>query len=203
MKETATDCRRIIPPTWSLGLSGKRAQKRYGKNADRSAFDGREELFQAYHQQWNSLLILRFASEIMNRTGVIFLPHGRDVVGFGQSGVVLPGGENANDRIRNIRIPLTEESLFKSVSEKRLPYKGRLAESRWNRFLVERLGRGWPGEVYAAPLMNEDRIVAILYCDNLPAQDAIGVTEELEAFIKVAGFAFERALLEEKSQRPE
>lgn len=149
-----------------------------------------------------TLLILRFASEIMNRA-VIFLTRREDILGLGQSGLVLPGSGNANERIRNIRIPLTEESIFKSVTEKKFPYKGKLAKSHWNQFLVEQLGGEWPAEVYVAPLMSEGRVIALLYGDNLPKQEGIGEIEGLEAFIKVSGFAFGRALLERRLQKPE
>jgi len=149
-----------------------------------------------------TLHILRFASEIMNRA-VIFLTRREDILGLGQSGLVLPGSGNVNERIRNIRIPLAEESIFKSVMEKKLPYKGKLAKGQWNQFLVEQLGGEWPAEVYVAPLMSEGRVIAILYGDNLPKQEDIGETEGLEAFIKVAGFAFGRALLERRLQKPE
>jgi Domain of unknown function (DUF4388) len=145
-----------------------------------------------------TLLILRFAGEIMNRA-LIFLTRKEDILGLGQSGIVLPGG-NVNERIRNIRIPLAEESIFKTVLEKRSPYKGKLPKSNWNQFLVEQLGGEWPSEVYVAPLMSEGRVIAILYGDNLHKQEAIGETEGLEAFIKVAGFAFGRALLERRLQ---
>lgn len=148
-----------------------------------------------------TLLILRFASEIMNRA-LIFLTRREDILGLGQSGIVLPGG-NVNERIRNIRIPLAEESIFRFVMDKKLPYKGKLPKSNWNQFLVEQLGGEWPTEVYVAPLMSEGRVIAILYGDNLPKQEAIGEIEGLEAFIKVAGFAFGRALLERRLQRPE
>jgi hypothetical protein len=148
------------------------------------------------------LLILRFASEIMNRA-VIFLAQGQEVFGLSQSGVVLPASGDANKRIREIRIPLAAESVFKSVAEKKAPYKGKLPESSWNRFLIERLGRGWPAEVYVAPLLNEDCIVGILYCDNLPASEAIGETEGLEDFIRVAGPAFGRSMFEGGLRIPE
>ena len=161
-----------------------------------------EELSKPSNGNEITLLILRFASEIMNRA-VIFLAPGQDILGLGQSGVVLPGGGNPNDRIRNIRIPLTEESVFRSVVEKKLSYKGKLTENHWNRVLVEHLGRGWPAEVYVAPLTDKGRIISVLYGDNLPTLDAIGETEGLEAFIKVAGFAFGRALFEGGLQRPE
>jgi len=145
-----------------------------------------------------TLLILRFASEIMNRV-LIFLTRKEDILGLGQSGIVLPGG-NVNERIRNIRIPLTEESVFETVLEKKAPYKGALPKNKWNQFLVEQLGGEWPSEVYVTPLMSEGRVIAVLYGDNLHQQDAIGETEGLEAFIKVAGFAFGRAVLERRLQ---
>jgi hypothetical protein len=150
-----------------------------------------EELSRPSTSSEVTLLILRFASEIMNRA-VIFLTRREDILGLGQSGLVLPGGGNANERIRNLRIPLAEESIFKFVMGKKLPYKGKLEINHWNEFLVERLGREWPVEVYVTPLINEGRVIAILYGDNLPKQEAIGETEGLETFVKVAAFKLQK-----------
>jgi hypothetical protein len=206
--------RQIQPAASELKRDGEKAQSRGIKDMkpDPIPMSGRrdaqlltlmvEELSRHTTGSEITLLILRFANEIMNRA-VIFLAQDQEILGFGQSGVVLPGGGNSNERIRNIRIPLTEESIFRSVMGKKLSYKGKLTEDRWNRVLVEQLGRGWPAEVYVAPLMYKDLVIAMLYGDNLPALDAISETEGLEAFIKVAGFSFGRALFEGGLQRPE
>lgn len=145
-----------------------------------------------------TLLVLRFASEIMNRA-VILLVRKDDVVGLGQFGLILPEG-SPQERVRSIRIPSSESSVFREVIEKKTTYKSQLPQSKWHQYFVDQLGKEWPAEVFVAPLICEGRVIAILYGDNIPHKDKIGDTEGLEAFIKVTGFAFGKALLERKLQ---
>lgn len=145
-----------------------------------------------------TLMILRFASEIMNRA-VLFLAKKEEVVGLGQFGLVLKD-ENANSRVRQIRIPLSEPSVFKEIVSKRHAYQGALQPCRWNNYLVEQLGGENPEESFVAPLVSNGLVIGLLYGDNLPRKEPIGDTEGLEAFIKVAGFAFGKAILERRLQ---
>jgi hypothetical protein len=143
-----------------------------------------------------TLLVLRFASEIMNRA-VILLVRKDDIVGLGQFGLVLPEG-SPQERVRSISIPLSDPSVFREVIEKKAAYKSQLPQSKWHQYFVDQLGKEWPAEIFVAPLICEGRVIAILYGDNIPTKEKIGDTEGLEAFIKVTGFAFGKALLERK-----
>lgn len=143
-----------------------------------------------------TLLVLRFASEIMNRA-VILLVRKEDIVGLGQFGLVLPEG-SPQERVRSISIPLSDPSVFREVIEKKAAYKSQLPQSKWHQYFVDQLGKEWPAEIFVAPLICEGRVIAILYGDNIPTKNKIGDTEGLEAFIKVTGFAFGKALLERK-----
>jgi len=143
-----------------------------------------------------TLLVLRFASEIMNRA-VILLVRKDDIVGLGQFGLVLPEG-SPQERVRSISIPLSDPSVFREVIEKKATYKSQLPQSKWHQYFVDQLGKEWPAEIFVAPLICEGRVIAILYGDNIPTKEKIGDTEGLEAFIKVTGFAFGKALLERK-----
>jgi hypothetical protein len=144
------------------------------------------------------LMILRFASEIMNRA-LVFLVRENEVVGLGQFGLVLKNG-SADHLIRNVRIPLDEPSCFKDVVANAQTFHGVLDKNAWNENLVKRLGGHWPLEVLIAPLISDGKVIAILYGDNAPRQQKIENTEGLEAFIRVAGFAFGKAILERKLQ---
>jgi hypothetical protein len=145
-----------------------------------------------------TLMVLRFASEIMSRA-VILLVRRDDVVGLGQFGLVLPD-DSPQERVRSIRIPLSDPSIFKGVVDKKATYKGALPQSKWHQYFVDQLGKEWPAEVFVAPLIAERRVIAILYGDNNPGKEKIADTEGLEAFIKVTGFAFGKALLERRLQ---
>lgn len=145
-----------------------------------------------------TLMILRFASEMMSRA-VIFLVRKDDIVGLGQFGLSFPKAEE-QERIRSVRIPLSAASALKDAAENKKVYKGALYENEWHRYLIDHLGKEWPEEVFIAPLICEGRTIAVLYGDNVPNRKPIAETEGLEAFIKVAGFAFGKALLERKLQ---
>ena len=143
------------------------------------------------------LLILRFASEILNRT-LIFLIKKDETMGWGQCGIALPG-KSSDDEIRKIKIPLSENSVFKICLNSKNRFKGRLETNKWNSEVIHRLGGDWPDEVIVAPIISEGRVIAFLYGDNVPLNNTIGETEGLETFIKVAGFAFGKVRAEKKN----
>jgi hypothetical protein len=149
-----------------------------------------------------TLMVLRFASEMMNRA-IVFLVRQRDLVGLGQFGLRV--GEDAQEYVKTLRIPLNEPSIFQQVVDQKTAWRGPLESGKWHQYLADKLGGQWPTEVFIAPLICESRVIALLYGDNLPADEVIGETEGLEAFIKVAGVAFGKALLERKlldAQKP-
>jgi len=146
-----------------------------------------------------TLLVLRFASEVMNRA-IIFLVRSEDILGLGQFGVQVKDDESADEKIREVQIPLNEPSIFKEVIAKKGGYKGTLSQNKWHRYFLDQIGGGWPKEVFLTPLLNGTEVIALLYGDNLPAQTPIPETEGLEAFVRVAGFAFGKAKLERKLQ---
>lgn len=145
-----------------------------------------------------TLLVLRFASEVMNRA-IIFLVRRDDILGLGQFGLQLKE-ESADEKIREVQIPLSEASLFREVIAKRSSYKGGISQDKWHRYFLDQIGGGWPKEVFLTPLLNGSEVIALLYGDNLPHQTPIAETEGLEAFVRVAGFAFGKAKLERKLQ---
>ena len=86
------------------------------------------------------LLILRFASELMNRA-VIFLVKDEEIVGLGQFGIELPRTA-ADERVRRMKIPLTAESVFRLGLREKAPLKTCLGNGRWDTYLREQLDRG-------------------------------------------------------------
>jgi Domain of unknown function (DUF4388)/Response regulator receiver domain len=140
-----------------------------------------------------TLLILRFAAEIMNRAA-IFLTTEREAIGLGQFGMENEGPNAVN--IRKVRIPLNGPSIIKQVVGEKLPFKGKLEDNEINNFLVRGLGGEHPHEIYVAPIVSRGRVAAILLGDNLPRHQPIGNTEMLEIFLAQAGMAMEKALLE-------
>jgi hypothetical protein len=142
------------------------------------------------------LLILRFASELMNRA-VIMLVKDEEIVGLGQFGIELED-ESADVRVRNTRLPKAEQHVFTDALQTFTPYHRAPADTEWNSYLFNQLGGGRPDEVFIGPLISEGRVVAVLYGDNYPEKKSIGDTESLEIFLSQAGLAMEKALLERR-----
>ena len=145
------------------------------------------------------LLILRFASELMNRA-VILLVKEEEIVGLGQFGIEL-NGDSADVRVRNVKLPREEDHLFEDALQSFSPYRSTAKKSEWNDYFFEQLGGQRPGEVFVGPLVSEGRVVAVLYGDNLPDEKPIGDTEALEIFLSQAGLAMEKALLERRMSK--
>lgn len=142
------------------------------------------------------LLILRFASELMNRA-VILLVKENEIVGLGQFGIEL-AGESADIRVRNTKLPKSAEHVFTEALKTFTPCCIQPQQTEWNDYLFNHLGGKRPKEVFVGPLISEGRVVAVLYGDNLPEEKPIGDTESLEIFLSQAGLAMEKALLERR-----
>jgi hypothetical protein len=142
------------------------------------------------------LLVLRFASEFMNRA-VIFIVKAEEVAGLGQFGIEDCIG-SADSKIRNMKIPRRDNSLFNQVIETQISVKINLDDSFWNRYLFGKLGGGLPTEVFVGPIVSEGKVVALLYGDNLPEKKPIGDTDSLEIFLSQAGLAMEKVLLQRR-----
>lgn len=143
-----------------------------------------------------TLLILRYASEVVNRA-VLFMAKKDEVRGLGQFGIELKG-VSADQVVRNIRIPLAQPSIFKEVIENRRTCAGPLEANDNNNYLVNELGGAMPEEAVAIPLVVENKVALIVYGDNLPERRKIKGLETLEIFMSQAGVALEKALLEKK-----
>ncbi len=142
------------------------------------------------------LLILRFASELMNRA-VILLVKDEEIVGLGQFGIELQG-ESADVRVRHTKMTKTDSHIFTEALQSFSPYHREPKHTEGNDYFFNQLGGDRPTEVFVGPLISEGRVVAVLYGDNLPAEKPIGDTESLEIFLSQAGLAMEKALLERR-----
>ncbi len=144
-----------------------------------------------------TLLILRYASEVVNRA-ILFMAKKDEVRGLGQFGIELESGKSPDQVVRNIRIPLNAPSLFRSVIESRRTHLGPLEPEELNRYFVNEVGGAMPETVLALPLIVDNKIALIVYGDNLPERKSIKGVETLEIFMNQAGMALEKALLERK-----
>jgi len=143
-----------------------------------------------------TLLILRYASEVVNRA-ILFMVKKDEVRGLGQFGIELKG-MSADQVVRNIKVPLNKPSLFLDVIESRRSYLGSLPENECNKYLANALGAAMPDTVLAIPLVVDGKVALVVYGDNYPERRPIKGVDTLEIFMSQAGMALEKALLEKR-----
>lgn len=139
------------------------------------------------------MLILRYASEIMNRA-IVFDVRGRQLVGLGQFGLTSLS-TTADEIVRKLRLVAEPDSLFAQVIQDKSSVKSCLSSSLSEKTLTELLG-GVPDEVFLAPLVSNGKVVAMLYGDNYPGSGPIQSANAFEIFLSQAGIAMEQALQE-------
>jgi hypothetical protein len=141
-----------------------------------------------------TLLILRFASDIFQR-GILFMVGDTEIVGLGQFGLEI---ESADERIREISVSYEKSPFLKKVIQEKRPYKGPAEKDAILDTFMHETGVQWPQEFAFFPIIAEERVVALLYCDNQITGEKIGETEGLEIFIDQAGLALEKSLLQRR-----
>ena len=143
-----------------------------------------------------TLLILRFASDIFQR-GILFMVGDAEIIGLGQFGLDI---EMPDERIREIVLPYEESNFLKKIILEKRPYQGPIEKDNLMQSMIMEIGGGWPNDIVFFPLVTEERVVALLYCDNLTTGEKFGETEGLEIFIDHAGLALEKSLLQRRLQ---
>ncbi len=141
-----------------------------------------------------ALLLLSYAEQVVNRA-VIFGLRKDGLTGMGQRGVRL-SGVSADERVRSLKIPLDDSSVFYEVIETKRPYRGPLDPGHWNDYLVEQLGGLVPNEVIVIPMIVNGSVVVTFYGDNAPENGPIPPSDGLELLITQVGLDLERNLLE-------
>lgn len=142
------------------------------------------------------LQVLRFGAEVLTRA-VIFTPNAKkELTGFGQFGIELAPGVDADDTVRHIRFPLDAHPAVAQAVEGRQPIRSSPGASEWEAHLTMSLGGIRPERVFFGPVFCQGRLAALLYGDMLPAKAALPDTTNLEILLGQAGLALDRAQLE-------
>jgi len=138
-------------------------------------------------------LVMGFAAESFSRVAMFML---RDAQAIGMAQVGLPRAGGPDDgSISDVVIPARESGWFRRVTESKSPIRGAPGDEGDQRLAVL-LGNALPREAYVAPIESGDRVVALLYADNLPGDSPIGDSSALEVVLHEAGLALDRAVLE-------
>jgi len=140
------------------------------------------------------LLVLRFASEFVNRA-IVFTISDQIISGFGQFGIT-GGTISGDERVRSLYFPQESGSIFDEPLRTGQPHTFSPTTTPFNSRFFEQLGGGTPAEVFIGPLISKSRIIGFLYGDNLPDKKQIGDVEPLAIFLAQAGVSMEKSLLE-------
>lgn len=140
------------------------------------------------------LLVLRFASEFVNRA-IVFTINDQVISGFGQFGIT-GGTISGDDRVRSIHISQEAGSMFDEPLRTGQSRKISPIPTPNDLHLFEQLGGGIPTEVFVGPLISQSRVIGFLYGDNCPDNKPIGDVEPLAIFLAQAGVSMEKSLLE-------
>ncbi|MDD2582319.1 MAG: DUF4388 domain-containing protein [Desulfuromonadaceae bacterium] len=140
------------------------------------------------------LLVLRFASEFVNRA-IIFTINDQIISGFGQFGIT---GDtiSGDERVRALHFSQESASIFDESLRTGQPHIFSPVPTPVNSSLFDQLGGGTPSEVFIGPLISRSKVIGFLYGDNLPEMKQIGDVEPLSIFLAQAGVSIEKSLLE-------
>ncbi len=141
-----------------------------------------------------TLLIMRFASELLNR-GILFVAARNKLIGLGQFGLEA-FLDNPNVVVKKMRIEVEKRSLLGKVMDRKAPVKEAPERTEDNGRLIARMGGGWPAESYAIPLVTAGRVAAVFYGDNVPLNRSIPDMTAFEIFMTQAGVVMEKTYLE-------
>ncbi|HEY7161586.1 MAG TPA: response regulator, partial [Acidobacteriota bacterium] len=111
-----------------------------------------------------SLLMLRYAAEFFDR-GLLFIVKKDEVNGLGGFGDT-GDAESMPTKVRRIKIPLSEDSIFLRVVRKKQTHIGKLIDTPANRKFIELTGRLMPLSIAMVPLISGNEVIALLYGDN-------------------------------------
>jgi hypothetical protein len=141
-----------------------------------------------------TLNLMRNAARLVSR-GLLLVVRGDEVQGTVNFGLTEDDRETP---VRNIRVPLSETSVFSDVIDRRETFRGPLLDFPENRRFVQMIGGTTPREVVVVPMLVRESVELIFYGDNLPDGRPIGSTEELEIAMTEASLAMEREALERR-----
>ncbi len=144
--------------------------------------------------------VLRLAAEVLAR-GVLLLVERDGVIGLAQFGLSDERG-SADERVRELWLPLDEASVVADVVASRRSHHGPLPATDFNERLVAELEGGWPKEAAVLPLVAGDRVVAVLYGDNLSTGRPLAGLEPLERQLAEFGKSISTAASARRARGP-
>lgn len=135
-------------------------------------------------------LVINDLADRFERAAIFLI---RDVTAIGWKGSYQ---KEPLANLSELRIPLVEPSVLKTVADGAGLYLGPLADTPMNRKLLNGIGGKRPKTVLLAPLLISGRVVSILYVDGDNEMDA--KVPELQKLLAKTVLAFEALICREK-----
>ncbi len=110
----------------------------------------------------------------------MFIVKGPSAIGWYARGV------EPADLVKQVNIPLSGDTAFRTVNATRQAVRGTLRESPGTQTAVARLG-GAPQGMLAVPLILRDKLAAILYCDSAAGEFDPAHADLIELLVLFAG----------------
>lgn len=151
-----------------------------------------EELAEPTDPSQIFLMILRIAAEYLERAVMLLCTEEEfiGIGGFGLTGDEIP----MNIRVRSISIPKDADSIFSQICQSRKVHRGKLKRTPYNEKFINSLGKVFPNEIVAIPVLFQKKVLSILYGDNAEFKRPIGNTDGLELFLAQAGASLFQSL---------
>lgn len=144
-------------------------------------------------------VVLRFAAQHFRRVA-LFALRGRDAVGLAQIGLATADGPD-DVALRQLHVRVDESRWLTRLVENRRAVCGP-AEGDGDARLCAQLGGQLPAEAWIGPVVSDGQVVAFLYGDQLPDEQPVGKTAELEVALVGAGRALDAAVAERTRSDP-
>jgi len=145
-----------------------------------------------------AILLMKVAREFFER-GILLLVKNDEARGLAAFGPA-PKDQNINLLVREIVIPLGEPSSFLEAVEGGKTIFRPLADDRWTRHLMGKIGRFQSSGAVLLPIVTHRETIALLFADNAETGSEFGRLDALELFINQAGIALENAFLQKRIQ---
>jgi len=148
-----------------------------------------------------SLDLLNLIAENYERA-MLFLARPDSLVGIGGfgPGANIPLGIAA----KRISIPLSDDSVFRKVFKSRATFIGKPDEDNpWHKYFFALVKRPAGGESMVVPLLSDDKVIAVVYCDNGGKDKPIEYDELLDLLSNQTRVHYEAILMERLPQRDE
>jgi hypothetical protein len=145
-----------------------------------------------------SLDLLNLIAENYERA-MLFLVRPDSLVGIGGFG---PGADfPLGIAAKRISIPLSDDSAFREVYKSKTTFVGELDEENpWHKYFFALVERPAAGESMVIPLLSNDKVIAVVYCDNGERDKPIEYDELLDLLSNQTRVHYETILMERLPQ---